>query len=69
MSEQTTEYYGISGEIENLDNYYFQLMLEARAKGVKPPVVINDIAREFDSSVVTEHIDALLQNRIVNGDG
>ncbi|EBS0563393.1 hypothetical protein DTU56_09700 [Salmonella enterica subsp. enterica serovar Muenchen] len=66
MSEQTTEYYGISGEIENLDNYYFQLMLEARAKGVKPPVVINDIAREFDSSVVTEHIDALLQNRIVN---
>lgn len=65
MHKQPT-YYGISGRLESQDNYLRDLLIEAAAKNIKPPTIINDIARTGDPVQVAEEIDQLVQNRIVD---
>jgi len=58
------KFYGISGRLECQDNYLKDLFIEAAAKNIKPPTVINDVARSGDPIKVAEEIDLLVQNRI-----
>ncbi|EPJ2511894.1 hypothetical protein ACTGOH_004854, partial [Salmonella enterica subsp. enterica serovar Bareilly] len=42
------------------------LQIEAAAKGIKPPTIINDVAVNGDAIEVAELIDRMVQNRIVD---
>ncbi|QVW55646.1 hypothetical protein pEaSNUABM9_00050 [Erwinia phage pEa_SNUABM_9] len=63
--QKAPRFYGISGRLESQDKYLLDLMIEADAKRIKPPTIINDIAIGGDPIRVAEQIDLLVQNRIV----
>lgn len=65
MSEPIT-HYGVSAKLENLDKYYLRLTMEADLKKIKPPSVINDVAVNGSAISVSDTIDKLLMNRIVD---
>jgi len=64
--ERAPKYYGVSGRLINHDGYLRDLYIEAAAKGIKPPTVINDVAENGDAIETAELIDQIIQNRIVD---
>lgn len=64
--QRQPKFYGISGRLDCQDNYLRDLMIEAASKNIKPPTIINDVARSNDPIRVAEEIDLLVQNRIVD---
>lgn len=60
------KFYGISGRLVSQDNYLSDLQIEAAARGIKPPTIINDVAVDGDAIEVAELIDRMVQNRIVD---
>lgn len=65
MSDPIT-HYGVSAKIENLDKYYLRLTMEAAQHKIKPPTVINDIATMGNAISVSDTVDKMLMNRIVD---
>jgi len=63
---QAPKFYGISGRLEAQDHYLRDLLIEAGAKQIKPPTIINDLAIGGDPIKVAEQIDLLVQNRIID---
>lgn len=63
---QSPLFYGISARLEAQDNYLRDLLIEAGAKQIKPPTIINNLAAGGDPIVVAEQIDLLVQNRIID---
>ncbi|MGL5223297.1 MAG: hypothetical protein ACRC8I_10330, partial [Plesiomonas shigelloides] len=66
MESRAPKFYGISGRLESQDNYLRDQLIEAAAKKIKPPVIINDLALGGDPTAVAEEINKLIQTRVID---
>lgn len=58
------KFYGLSGKLVKQDLYLKELQFEAAMTGVKPPVIINDMAMNSDPIEVAEAIDRIAVRKI-----